>query len=570
MERSELSAYDYIKFLGDTKIKSKAYNVGDGKTVQIDGRNSIMNRYALFAYNGAKSIDSKVTVAQSEVDLVGTPEDKQFIEALSASFSTKYDQKISDNPKAGTIISFFRDKPHNACEYDWADFLYCKHYGLISNNYMITLRRFPYAVEDNIFNKAVTPNPDLARAITFWGEGTDNSINDVLGFSTGFNWKELESEIQVMHSQKIGNPNSGILKTPSDLFQIAQDVPGTIQKDANYIRTGENFNDPVEMTGFYANKILGPVNVIDKMMIRDRGLKYEQPITLKFDYKLKSYGNVSPKEAMLDILTNLLTLGYNNAPFWGGSVRYMNDNRTSHLLGNQDLLLKGDYLNYLKSVGSDIKTGFNNIFGGGGGDFSSSNIIGGLMDLGKGFISKLVKEKLSNSGAVPNFQVVKALLTGESTGEWHITVGNPLNPIAVMGNLIMEDMSITFDETLGNEDFPVGVRAEIKLKPARPRDKTDIENMFNLGQGRMYFVPANEADILNIAGKETYHYDVVNGATPDKNAKHSSNQQLQENKTSSNQANNLIQRFKNFDINSIINSYNFHPVAENTSNKSSK
>ncbi len=34
--------------------------------------------------------------------------------------------------------------------YYWKDFLYCKHYGTIPNNYMVTLRRFPTPVLDNL------------------------------------------------------------------------------------------------------------------------------------------------------------------------------------------------------------------------------------------------------------------------------------------------------------------------------------------------------------------------------------------------------------------------------------
>ena len=34
--------------------------------------------------------------------------------------------------------------------YDYSDFMYCKHLGKMSNNYMITLRRFPLPVDDYI------------------------------------------------------------------------------------------------------------------------------------------------------------------------------------------------------------------------------------------------------------------------------------------------------------------------------------------------------------------------------------------------------------------------------------
>ena len=568
MEKFEGLAYEYMKFLGNSKIKSKTFEQGDGMSEQFEGRNAF-NRYALFSYRGGDSINARGTlestndtefVDSQQISSRGLNDEKNLESALEAALAQKTIKNNVENPRAETIINYFAENDVNAVEYDWTDFLYSKWYGRVPNNYMITLRRFPYAVEDNIFNKNITPNPDLARCITFWGEGTENSLNNVLGFSTGFNWKELQSEIQVMQSQKFSNPFGGLIGGITDGLSRAENVPAAQAKDASFIRTGQNFNDPVEVDGFYHNKVLGPVNVIDKMMIRDRGLNFTQEINLVCEYTLKSYPGISPKEAMLDILANLLTIGFNNAPFWGGAIRYTGDNRTSHLIGDQDKLLKGDYLGYLKSVGTSLESSFSNIFGSENGDFSFSSIIGGLMDMGKGFLSKIIKNKLVNSGAAPNYQVAKALLTGESTGEWHVTVGNPLNPIAVMGNLILEDMNIEFSEVLGSEDFPVGIKATFKLKPARPRDKTDIENMFNLGQGRLYFVPEKQSDILNLQGAEGFNYGVVNGAPGNNNNKDA----LKYNALGLKNQNNVyyIDRFKNHSVNGVMNSLKYHNVNE--------
>jgi hypothetical protein len=49
---------------------------------------------------------------------------------------------------------------------------------------------------------------------------------------------------------------------------------------------------------------------------------------------------------------------------------------------------------------------------------------------------------------------VASLLTGDPTGQWHLTVGNPLNPIMVVGNLCMQDCNITFSGGMGIQDFP--------------------------------------------------------------------------------------------------------------------
>ena len=52
---------------------------------------------------------------------------------------------------------------------------------------------------------------------------------------------------------------------------------------------------------------------------------------------------------------------------------------------------------------------------------------------------------------------------------------------------------------------------EIDLKHGKPRDKGDIENMFNAGQGRIYASAQNVDDVLNLSGKEVATY----GSIPD-------------------------------------------------------
>ena len=72
----------------------------------------------------------------------------------------------------------------------------------------------------------------------------------------------------------------------------------------------------------YANFVLGPVNVVNKTNIRDRGLKFGNDIKLNFEYELKSLNYVNPKIAMIDIISNMLTMSTNNAQFFGGGHRY--------------------------------------------------------------------------------------------------------------------------------------------------------------------------------------------------------------------------------------------------------
>ena len=82
---------------------------------------------------------------------------------------------------------------------------------------------------------------------------------------------------------------------------------------------------------------------------------------------------------------------------------------------------------------------------------------------------------------------MRSLLTGSPIGEWHLVLGNPMNPIAMIGNLVVSDAELEFGDVLGADDFPTELKLNVKLRHGKPRDKGDIESMFNLGNGRLYY-----------------------------------------------------------------------------------
>jgi hypothetical protein len=160
-----------------------------------------------------------------------TSNNNDFIQEYYLSERSEYNSKISPvasrNPSAGRLvretqsnlaavgdglINFAINTANNtlgnkshiigglAAPYFWRDFLYCKYYGAIPNNYMITLRRFPAPMKDNLsipdqlkssdlYNKQGAGRP-VAQAVTWWGGQTGNSLNDIISFFTGLEWNE--------------------------------------------------------------------------------------------------------------------------------------------------------------------------------------------------------------------------------------------------------------------------------------------------------------------------------------------------------------------------------------------
>ena len=387
------------------------------------------------------------------------------------------------NPTANVLIE--KCNKSASYTYNYKDFVFAKWYGKIPNNYMLTLRRFPFPAEDNIINPMVYSakeqseianiQPALAQAVTWMGESAGNNLNDILKFSVGFNWKQADANLQEINSKP---RDKGFVGGFLDGLPKSQQIQGGLAGESaaqtkRRLAQGDNW-DPLKQT--YPNHTFAPLNVIKSMQVRESGLTFDQSFSIVFEYNLKGIPNTSPKVAFLDVLANLLLLTYNNAPFWGGGLRYTGGGK--HIgkpFGNIGLLKKGDYKGFFGSIMKDIGKGFGNIMD----DLSKmgdskalNNVLGGgLMDL---------------FGGPQGGQIAQAFLTGESTGQWHLTVGNPLNPIAVIGNLGCTKTDFQFDGPLGYEDFPTKLKVTVQLQPNRPRDKSDIESMFNAGKGRLY------------------------------------------------------------------------------------
>jgi hypothetical protein len=79
--------------------------------------------------------------------------------------------------------------------------------------------------------------------------------------------------------------------------------------------------------------------------------------------------------------------------------------------------------------------------------------------------------------------VMRSTLSDKEVGEWHLVIGNPMDPIATIGNLNCIGCQMKFGEELGPDDFPTEVTFTVTLQMARPRDKYKIDSMFNLGNG---------------------------------------------------------------------------------------
>lgn len=480
---------------GNSPLQARSYKIKDGTPDTISGVNSVRsksNAWALLSYrNHAGGV---------------TEDDPKYSDWNAATVYTDQDNIL--NPTANRIVEWSQNHGGVGFTYGYRDFIQCEHYGQISNDYMVTLRRFSFPIGDDILNarsfddkgqKLDVSEPDLARAITWLSPALGNELKDILGFGTGFGWSEVESSVQTL-SGAGAEKRRGALGAMIDGSPITKGIEaganGYSAAQSDYTREKGAGFDPLSTT--YPNHVYGPYNAIKQVLARDdKGLKFDSEFTLNFYYDLRGFDSTSPRVAFMDTLANLLAMTYNNAPFWGGATRGTGSGTTGKPIGDFAKLKNGDYSGYLKSIGTQLKSMGGNIMKDIGN--AAGVLKGDLNALGD---SKVLDNLIGGSlmklmGSPSGGDVIKAFLTGDPTGQWHLTVGNPMNPMMVCGNLCLESSKFEFEGPLGYEGFPTRLKMTVALKPGRPRDKSEIESMFNAGRGRMYLQPEVEGKGLD-------------------------------------------------------------------------
>ena len=505
----------YYTEIVDSEIYTSTSPTSKGKRFDVGKKPySHFNKYSLINYRGTpldimpngfeSNIGGNTVYQKIDMKTLQNPTVTQIIERTSAiAIGTGKDATMADN---------------YAYRYQYSDFALAKYYGKIPNNMLITLRRFAYPAPDDI----ITPKglhkdgktmvsiqqPDIARAVTWIGEAPGNAIGEIIKFKNGFGWDEAESQAQEITSKQQAASGSfgNAVQNNMILSAMANAGAGRDAVASNMNKQNAGYDSFKET---YPNHVFGPLNVIKKVLIRKQGLEFDQTFTLKFEYELRAFEGANPKIMMLDQLANILALTYNNAPFWGGSVRYISDGAVAKPLGNLEKLREGDYLGFAGSIADDMSKMFTGVGAGVGGavgalmrgDFSAA--LGALKD--NKFLNNLIGGAAMEMFNTPQGSMaVQSLLTGDPTGQWHVTIGNPLNPIMVIGNLCMQDCEITFSGGMGIQDFPEHMSVVITLKPGRPRDKAEIESMFNSGRGRFYVQPDDTADINKTVDVSAY------------------------------------------------------------------
>lgn len=384
--------------------------------------------------------------------------------------------------------------------YNYGDFMYCKYLGRIPNNYLITLRRFPLPCSDHIncsFDGEQQYNqhlPDIGRLVTWMGT-PGNEMSSLLSYSYQMPWTDQKAPMNETPKSTYGRePGSGM---EGVLAALDGTYAKEVQKSGGWgydkgdnpfaarlgFKSGgnpRNLDLEDKNRSFESNQ-----NLIMNVKVpgaEDQGLTYSHSISLTFDYELRSYDGVNGRSAMLDLLANILMVTYTQGKFFPGSYRAANM-ATSNVYANLPIFKLGGNASFgnvmqgmfdsLKSMAVDLGFG------------PGHNPLQALKNIGNNFLTLMANGLINKIGRPQQF-VYTSLISPTPTGQWHLMVGNPKNPILSMGNLCMTQAKIEHYGPLGLDDFPTGLKVTVTLEPAKARDSVAIEQMYMQGNNRIY------------------------------------------------------------------------------------
>ena len=381
-------------------------------------------------------------------------------------------------------------------------------------------------------------NASIGTLITWFGTD-DNKLEDILNYSVKSSWREFKSKIDEIDTFEEDNSSNGLIGMFANSFnpaynslvargmsgsnslwhKMGSSIFGSVINNVTSVVGGSNAGsdgtnphstkkwDLMRMSAD-KNKIYTPQNTIQSTHKYEGELTLSHDFTLNFSYRLRALDIMNPKAVMLDLLGNILEVTYNRGHFWGGERRFIGPPRNASGIAKANAFidkqwdkLEGfiagfangtlDWKGILSSLSDAVNSAVQAIKGAAEGKGGYANLfMDGAKKLAGKFVSagasRALLGQLKNQLGRPAVYAMDSLLDGSPVGLWHVTIGNPKNPIAAFGNLILTDTKITHSGPLGFDDFPTELKVSCTLKHGRSRDLSEVARMYTKGAGAFY------------------------------------------------------------------------------------
>jgi len=415
-------------------------------------------------------------------------------------FGERYQKLNKDNVKNHIINgSYFNDNNDNnpyleiinklnglkSMELNYSDFAYLVDLGVYPVNRLIILRRF----DENVMVKNdlndidakpistlvswITPDDDDMFSMSFSEKWIDQNrffwevISDVVKNNTGMN---------INHISSLPAWSQGFL------YQMLQGAG-----IGNFDKNGKNWM-PV-----------GDPDVLRSSKTRDLNGSISSDIKLSFNskYEQKYIGGIDSGIAMMTILNNIIRMGISDMKFVLKSDKTLND-LTNSIYSNQGGSMN-DWISGIKSIIKSFVETSKNMFGLKN-PSDTTDTDKKIYDKTK--ITEMIKNTLDLSIKRFRWDLKSslALTTGLPTTPWHVTVGNPLNPILSIGNVVVDQGNIKFGNEFNFNDMPTNFKVSFNIDFGRPLGRSELLEILNINYERNYNNSSNTGDVDAISG----------------------------------------------------------------------
>lgn len=375
------------------------------------------------------------------------------------------------------------------------DFAYCKNLGVYPNNRLIVLRRFRNGIPDNLFD--------------YYSESSLNSIEHLQPISTLINWVKPEqkfvdikfNENWEKHAGSFLDSLAGGVKDKignvigSSLGGVVVNGVVSLLLDSLGNEKGEKFKRS-DGTKYLDQSFEGNANLINTAKKRKTGadgLSSNIHFDLTFEYEMRYINKIDPGVAILDLMSNCIRMGTSTSYFRFDIPK----------IKNSEIIKKaitGDFTVSFEKIEKELKEFITGIgiqftkFTNNKPDSSGENPNSNTQSSTENTVETALKYTISRYRE--ELKASLAAETGLPSGIWHVTIGNPKNPIVSCGDLILSRSELNLGKELGYNDFPNEFSVTYSLESARERGRDEIERIFNAGRGRVYTYskPSNNSD----------------------------------------------------------------------------
>ena len=392
-----------------------------------------------------------------------------------------------------------------------ADFAYLKDIGVYPNNRLMIARRMssPAMANNNLMKLGKGPLVTLISWVPADG--------DFISVDFGENWVAAEADFtgvlndlgnDVTKGSDIGD-KAGSLLQAIPLPGFTEIIQRAVLKRLGILGEGTDSYIPA-----------GEPNLIKEAKMRSTvgystpgsGLKGTFTVKMTCEYEQKFISGLDPTLVWMDIISMALRFGTSNSKTYGlsggaaAAINKLADDPGSILKSvftavSEALVKAKDQLKILLSQAADALKPKETDPNAPAPGSQAAKDAEAKEKLAKE--KQIEKDKSAGNSAVDKFIAaainvlnkavgkykqrivgIVSALSGRPSTPWHITIGNPMRPVFVSGDMLTTDVKLTLGPTLAFNDLPSSIKIEFTLAPARNLGLQEIFARFNAGHLR--------------------------------------------------------------------------------------